>query len=294
MRLLVQTLTLGILLGGIYSLLAVGLSLVFGVLRLVNFAHGETAMLGSYAAFFAADKLGAPVVLSLFVALVVGGVVGYLTNSLALRPLYSRRIERPAEYAIIVTFMLSQVLMAAAVVAFGPTYRKGPGFWSRDLNIGGWVQVSGDRIVAFGAAVVFIALLMWIVYRTNLGAAWRALTQNALGARVVGIDVQRYANLAVATSGVLAAAGATLLAPLFFVYPTSGSLTLAKAFVIVVIGGLGSIEGTLLGGLTLGLVESFGATYLSSSYRDAYGFLLMILVLLLWPRGLFGKRERAL
>ena len=96
MRLLVQTLTLGILLGGIYSLLAVGLSLVFGVLRLVNFAHGETAMLGSYAAFFAADKLGAPVVLSLFVALVVGGVVGYLTNSLALRPLYSRRIERPA------------------------------------------------------------------------------------------------------------------------------------------------------------------------------------------------------
>ncbi|NIR29363.1 MAG: branched-chain amino acid ABC transporter permease [Gammaproteobacteria bacterium] len=294
MELLVQALALGVLLGGIYALLAVGLSLVFGVLRIVNFAHGELAMLGSYGAFFAAHTVGLPAPVALLGALLVGGLIGYLINATMLRPVFRGKLERPGEYAIIVTFILSQVLLAAAVALFGTSYRNFPSLWETNLNIGGWVFVSGDRVVAFGAALALMGLLLWLVYYTDIGRAWRALTQNPLGARVVGVNVLRYANLAFATAGALAGIAAALLAPLYFIYPTSGMTALVKGFMVVIIGGLGSIWGAIFGGLALGLVETLGAIYISSAYSDAYGFLLMIVVLLLFPHGIFGKAVRAI
>jgi branched-chain amino acid transport system permease protein len=292
-QLLAQALLLGLLQGGLYALLAVGLSLVFGILRVVNFAHGEFAMLGSFAAVFATAMLGLPVWLGLVFAAAAGALVALATNIVVLRPIYLSRMQQKGEYTIIATFMLSQFMIAAATVLFGTTYRRLPGLWDQNLNLFDFFYLSGNRLVAFAAAVVLIAGLFWIVYRTDLGRAWRALTQSPLGASVVGIDVHRQANYAFLVSGALAGIAAALLAPLMFVFPSSGTVALVKAFIVVIIGGMGSIGGALVAGLLLGMVEVLGTIYIASGYTDAYGFALMIAVLLLRPAGLFGKTGRA-
>ncbi len=293
-QLFVQSLILGLLQGGLYALLAVGLSLVFGILRVVNFAHGEFAMLGSFAAFFAVTTLGMPVPAGLVAAAIAGALIAVLTNVIMLRPIYLSRMRQKGEYTIISTFMLSQFLIAAAALLFGTTYRKLPGLWDRNLNFFDYVYLSGNRLVAFGAAVMLIGLLFWIVYRTDIGRAWRALTQNPLGASVVGVDIHRYANYAFLVSGAFAGIAAALLAPLMFVFPSSGVVALVKAFIVVIIGGMGSIGGALAAGLLLGLVEVMGTIYVASGYTDAYGFALMIAVLLLKPSGLLGKVGRTI
>jgi branched-chain amino acid transport system permease protein len=294
MRLLTETVTLGVLIGGIYALVAAGLSLIFGVLRVVNFAHGEMGMIGAFAGYYAGASLGFPPIATVVVAAAAGGAVGYATNALLLRPIYLGRIERPGEYALIVTFALSMLLVASATAVFGPTFRRAESFWDYQIRLGDWLHVAGDRVVAFGGSLVLLGVLFWLIYRTDVGRAWRALTQNRLGAQLVGIDAARLANSAFGVGAGLTAAAAALLAPLYFVYPTSGVLILVKAFVVVIIGGLGSIWGVLLGGLMLGLVETLGSTYISSAYRDAYGFMIMIAILLIWPHGVFGRDLRAL
>lgn len=291
-QLFVQSLLLGLLQGGLYALLAVGLSLVFGILRVVNFAHGEFAMLGSFAAVFAVGALGLPVWMGLIAAAVAGAAIAYATNIIVLRPIYLSRMRQKGEYTIIATFLLSQFLIAAATLSFGTTYRKLPGLWDQNLALFDYVYLSGNRIVAFAAALATIGLLFFVVYRTDVGRAWRALTQNPLGAAVVGIDVNRYANLAFLASGAFAGLAAALLAPLMFVFPASGVIALVKAFIVVIIGGLGSIRGTLFAGLLLGVIEVMGTVYVDTGYTDAYGFALMIAVLLFRPQGLFGRSGR--
>jgi branched-chain amino acid transport system permease protein len=291
-QLFIQSLLLGVLQGGLYALLAVGLSLVFGILRVVNFAHGEFAMLGSFAAVFAVGMLGLPVWMGLIAAAAAGAAVAFVTNIIVLRPIYLSRMRQKGEYTIIATFLLSQFLIAAATLSFGTTYRKLPGLWEKNLAIFDYLYLSGNRIVAFLAAIAMIGLLFFIVYRTDIGRAWRALTQNPLGAAVVGIDVNHYANLAFLASGAFAGLAAALLAPLMFVFPASGVIALVKAFVVVIIGGLGSIRGTLFAGLLLGVVEVLGTIYIDTGYSDAYGFALMIAVLLFRPTGLFGRTGR--
>lgn len=293
-QLFVQSLILGLLQGGLYALLAVGLSLVFGILRVVNFAHGEFAMLGSFAAFFVVTMLGMPVLAGLVAAAAAGALVAVLTNIIVLQPIYLSRMRQKGEYTIIATFMLSQFLIAAATLLFGTTYRKLPGLWDSNLNFLDYIYLSGNRLVAFGAAIFLIGFLFWTVYFTDTGRAWRALTQNPLGASVVGVDVHRYANYAFLVSGAFAGIAAALLAPLMFVFPASGVAALVKAFIVVIIGGMGSIGGALAAGLLLGLVEVMGTIYVASGYTDAYGFALMIAVLLLKPSGLFGKTGRSL
>ncbi|BCG97822.1 branched-chain amino acid ABC transporter permease [Mesorhizobium sp. 131-2-1] len=292
-QLLVQSLLLGLLQGGLYALLAVGLSLVFGILRVVNFAHGEFAMLGSFAAVLAVTTLGLPAWTGLIAAALVGATVAYATNIMVLKPIYLSRMRQKGEYTIIATFMLSQFLIATATLVLGTTYRKLPGLWDQNLAIFEYIYLSGNRIVAFVAALILVAVLFFIVYRTDTGRAWRALTQNPLGASVVGINVNRYANYAFMLSGAFAGVAAALLAPLMFVFPSSGVVALVKAFIVVIIGGMGSIGGTLLAGLLLGVVEVMCTIYIATGYTDAYGFALMIAVLLFRPAGLFGRAGRA-
>jgi branched-chain amino acid transport system permease protein len=160
------------------------------------------------------------------------------------------------------------------------------------VTIGDWIRVSGDRVVGFGAAIALIAALLWVIRSTDTGRAWRALAQSRLGAQVVGVDVRALSNRAFAASGALAGASAALVAPILSVYPAGGDSALIKSFIAVIIGGLGSVPGSLIGGLLLGLVEALGAVYVSSAYTDAYGFLIMAFVLLLWPTGLFGRKVR--
>lgn len=289
-----QALALGILQGGLYALMATGLTLVFGVLRAVNFAHGEIAMLGAYGAFFAISLLGLPLPLAVLAAGLAGGLAGYLTNHLILAPIYRRRMDNRDEFVVIATFLLSQFLIALATIGFGTAYRRIPGFWNQNLRLFDTIFLSGNRIAAFLVAMVALAGLFHVVHRTNIGRAWRALTQSPLGAASVGIDVRRYADYAFAAAGALAGIAATLMTPLVVLNPAFGVSAVVKAFVVVIIGGLGSIPGSLVAGLLLGLVESFGSIYVSSAYTEAYGCVLMILVLLLRPAGLFGLAQRRL
>lgn len=292
MDVLVQTLILGVMIGGVYALMGVGLNLIFGVMRVANFAHGVFYMLGGYAAYFITVASGVPLPLAMLGAMLVGGAVGYFVNAVLLRPVYRKRMDRPGEFTLIVTFALGLIGVSAATAFLSASYRRFPGMWPDTLSLGGVVHFSGDRLVAFLAAVLLVGGLLWLVRFTDLGRAWRALTQNRTGAQVVGVDVFRLANLAFATSGALAAAAGAVLVPLYLAYPSMGDPVVVKSFVIVVLGGLGSIGGSLAGGFLLGLAEALGSVYISSGYTDAYGFVIMLLVLLFLPRGLFGTQQR--
>ena len=207
MTLVLQTVVLGILQGGLYALVAMGLSLIFGVLRAVNFAHGEIAMIGAYAAYFAVSALGLPLPLAIAAAGLAGGALGYVTNHFVLSPIYTRRMDNRDEFVVITTFLLSQFLIAAATLGFGTSYRRVPGFWNHNLRLFDVLFLSGNRLCAFAAAMLVVGILFYVVHRTDLGRAWRALTQNPLGAASVGIDVRRYADLAFATAGALTPSG---------------------------------------------------------------------------------------
>ena len=165
-------------------------------------------------------------------------------------------LERPGEYALIVTFAISLIVGSSMLVIFGGFYHRPPGFWPDTVSIGDWIRVSGDRVVGFGAAIALIAALLWVIRSTDTGRAWRALAQSRLGAQVVGVDVRALSNRAFAASGALAGASAALVAPILSVYPAGGDSALIKSFIAVIIGGLGSVPGSLIGGLMLGLVEA--------------------------------------
>ena len=288
-----QTLVLGVMIGGVYALMAVGLNLIFGVMRIANFAHGVLYMAGGYAGFYASHALGTPFFVSVLLAMVAGAALGFAINAVLLRAVYRRRLERPSEFTLIVTFAVSLMGSSAATALFSPDYRRFSGPFPGILQLGP-IHLAGDRVTAFATALLLCAALLWIVARTDVGRGWRALTQNTVGAAVVGIDVFRLANLAFATSGALAAAAGAVLVPLYLAYPTMGDAAVVKSFVIVVLGGLGSVAGSLVGGVILGVAEALGSVYLGSGFADVYGFAIMLLVLLFMPEGLFGAREREL
>ena len=290
----VQLLVLGTAIGGLYALMGVGLNLIFGVMRVANLAHGAFYLIGGYAAVFAGSIMGLPLIVSVVFAILISALAGYLLNASLLRPLYRRRMERPSEFVLIVTFALSLAASSAATAIFSSDYQRIPSFWPGTLDLNGWVLLAGDRIVAFAVAVALIGLLLWVVHGTDIGRAWRALTQNPAGAEVVGIDVFRLSNLAFAAAGALAGAAGAILVPVYLAYPTMGSAVLVKSFVVVILGGLGSIGGSLIAGFILAWAEVFGSIYISPAYSELYGFAIMIFVLLVRPSGLFGKMGRAI
>lgn len=285
----VQILALGTAIGGLYTLMGVGLNLIFGVMRVANMAHGSLYLIGGYVAYLAAGRAHLPLPLAILAAVLVAGGAGYALSATLLRPAQGGRIERPSEFVLIVTFALSLVVSSGATLAFSSDYQRIDGFWPVNLNLGGWVLISGDRLVASGFALALIAGLLWLVRFSDIGRGWRALTQSPAGAEIVGIDVRRLSNLAFAASGALAGAAGAILVPVYLAYPSMGSSALVKSFVVVVLGGLGSITGSLVAGLVLAWAEVFGSIYLDAAYSDLYGFAIMIAVLLLRPHGLFGK-----
>jgi len=289
---LVSQIANGLIFGLLYALIALGLSVIFSIMRVVNFAHGEFFMLGGYALFALTVPLGLPAVAALPLAMIAVAVFGVLVERLLLRPIYTERIERTEEYAIILTFGLGLFLQNAALTGIGPFELTPESFFSGSANVIGDLWLSRDRLFAAFMAVVLILLTLFFFYRTWHGKALLATAQNRLGASVVGIDVIAMNRLAVAIASLLAGGAGALIAPIFLVYPDVGVAPVVKAFVIIVLGGLGSIPGAVVGALLLGLTEALGSVYLSVAYRDVYAFLLLIVVLLFRPHGLFGQKER--
>jgi branched-chain amino acid transport system permease protein len=285
----------GLIIGVFYALMAIGLSLIFGILKIVNFAHGEFYMVGAYAYTLGAVRLDMSPWLALPLAFATGAVLGLVVERLLMRPLYtgyaSWNLKRD-EYAVIVTFALSILLVNLVDKFVGPYGFRGPALVGIPRIYLGPVIISGHRLFAVLSAIATILMVLLAVRYSYWGRQIRAVAQNRLGASLAGIDPARVSAMVFALAAGLAAMSGALLANIFNPTPDVGAFPAAKSYVIVVLGGMGSVPGAILGSLLLGVLESFGGVYISYQYRDAYGLILLVLVLLLRPQGLFGEKSR--
>jgi branched-chain amino acid transport system permease protein len=285
----------GLIIGVFYALMAIGLSLIFGILKIVNFAHGEFYMVGAYAYTLAALLLGVPPWIALPLAFLTGGLLGLVIERLLMRPLYSGYVTWSVmrdEYAVIVTFGLSLLLINLVDKVIGPYAYKGPALTGMSRITLGPIIISGHRLVA---AIIAIAVIgaVWLAVRYSYwGRQIQAVSQNRFGAALAGIDPAKASAIVFALAGGLAALSGALLANIFNPTPDVGIFPAIKSYVIVVLGGMGSVPGSVLASLILGVLESFGGVYLSYQYRDTFGLVILILVLLFRPQGLFGERRR--
>jgi len=272
--------------------MALGITFIYSIVRLINWAMGSFYMVGSYLQFilvtqvFGVDRWWIAVPITVAVVFVLGAAL----EPVLIRPMFKEGIERKDEYATVVTIALLLLMTAVASGLSGP-YQRTPGSSLPTVMLGP-LPVSGARFAAFVATLVALGLFFLFIRKTWLGMALRAAADSRVGVQTAGVDVQRLDQFAFGGGVALAALAGALLAPVFLVYPTDGAMTTVKGFEIIIIGGLGSIPGALIGGVLLGVVESLGTVMLAPQYQNAYGFLLVLIVLLIRPVGLFGKRLR--
>lgn len=276
------------ILGGTYALLGIGLTLIFGIMRVVNFTHGELYAFGAYCMYALVMLFGVNFFAALALAMLFGGIMGGAIELLLLNRLRGADIDTTMLVMIgawIVMQNSEQLVWSGVALSI-----KSP-FPAEPLVLGP-LSVSWNRVYVFVIALVLIAVTYYVVNRTRLGKAMRATFQDRDTAALMGVRIERIHTATFALGSSLAAAAGALLGPVFVVAPTMGDLAASKAFAIVILGGLGNITGATLGGFILAFVEEIGAGYISSGYRDAMGFLLIILILLVRPTGLFARKER--
>jgi branched-chain amino acid transport system permease protein len=290
--LLSQYVLSGVVIGVVYSLMALGITFIYGIMKMINWAMGEFYMIGSYVQYALLATVLGPGRWWIALPLAMGAVfvLGLVTQRVLLRPMYVRGIERRDEYATIVTIVLMVLFRNLAVVLGGPN-QYAPRDYARPTTLL-TLPISGNRFVALLATLVLLGLFYLLVKHTWIGAAFRGAAQNRVGIQTAGVDVLRLDMVAFGVGVALAAAAGALLAPDFLVYPEGGAISTFKGFEIIVIGGLGSILGSVVGGVLLGLIEALGSVFLSPAYKDLYGFVFLIGLLVIRPTGLFGERER--
>lgn len=290
--LLLEQLLNGLITGSIYALFAVGLALTLGVMDLVNTAHGEMYMVGAYAALAAMLSMSGQPWIYLPVAALAGFLLGVAIDLTMLRPLRHRRGVDLHMVSLILTFGISIALQNLGIYVLSARYQKAPELLSGATTVGDMVFIN-QHLLTFGMAVVLTALLFLFLQFTRVGYAIRATAQNSSAARLVGIDTDRIASITFGLGASLAALSGALLGPLYYVHPTMGTNIMMKGFAIVIVGGMGSIPGAIAAGFLLGISESVGGLFLSYSYKEAIGFMLLAVTLLLRPSGLWGKPVRA-
>jgi branched-chain amino acid transport system permease protein len=284
--LILQSLLNGLLGGGVYSLMAVGLTLIFGVMRIVNFAHGDMMVWGMYLAWLAATRWGIDPSLGFLLAAAVLFVLGVLVQ----RGLVDRVLEAPHEMQILLLLGLALVLENSALVAFGPEPRRVRSPLALATVWLGPVFVDVARLVTFLLALTATFALYLFLRRTDLGRAMRAAADNAYGALVVGTDVRRVYAAAFGIGAACVGAAGALVSPILPFQPSSGLPASVTSFNIVIIGGMGSLLGAFVGGLIVSVAESLGAVFLNPSMKELVSFALLIVILLVRPAGLFGRR----
>lgn len=282
-----QTVVSGLLLGGIFALVAVGLSLIFGVMKILNFAHGDFLMLGMYFAFFLSVMLGVDPYLSAVAALPVFFGLGWLVQSYLIRPV----LKAPENIQILLTVGLSLFLQNLAMFLFSPDFQSlRVSYGGNTLSIMG-VSISYVRLVASVIAISATLGLYLLLGRTDIGKALRACAEERLGSLAVGINVDRMYNIAFGLGIACVALAGVLMTPFFYIAPQVGLPFTLTAFVVAVLGGLGSLPGALIGGFIIGLIEAVGEILLPSpSMKQMATFGVFLLILLLRPQGLFGGR----
>lgn len=284
-ELLAQIFVNGLLLGGIYAVAALGLSLVFGIMDIVNLAHGHMLMLGAYIAILLFASLGVTPLVGMFVAMGILFVFGVLLQKFLLSHVVDEGLEQP----IIVLFGLALVLQSLGRIVLGSDARSSElGIPGESVEVGS-VLLSFPRTVTFVVAVVLILGTWAFLQYTVTGQAIRATAQDRNAARYMGIDTDRIYLVTLGLGTALAGAAGAMLSMLFPITPFVGWSYLLKAFAVVVLGGVGSIAGTLVGGLILGVAENVGSLYLGGGFRDIISFTIFLVVLLVKPHGLFGR-----
>jgi branched-chain amino acid transport system permease protein len=297
MQTLLQNLLNGIAAGSIYALIALGYTMVYGILKLINFAHGDVFMIGSFVGYYAGRKLAQtnPGDLSLpyaaaimLLAMIVCGFLGYLNERIAYRPL--RNAPRIA--SLITAIGVSFFLEYGGQFFFGPDPKFFPTLVEKHvINLGG-VVTTNYQLIVLGVAIVFMGLLQYIVYGTKFGRAMRAVSFNFETASLMGIPTDRVISTTFVIGSMLAAVAGILYGLSYpKIEPLMGIMPGLKAFVAAVLGGIGNVPGAVVGGLVIGIVESFVGGSQFSNYRDAIAFVILIVILLFRPSGLFGKYQ---
>ena len=284
METFVQSLVSGILTGSLYAMIGVGLTVVFGVMGIINLAHGELVMLGMYGAVWALTLWR----LDPFVSILLWTPVMFLGGMLVYRFLLKAIIPGGELNTLLYTAGLSLLIANLALFVWTGDYRTIKLAYAILPMRPFGIAVPIPLAIAFGLAVLITGALYVFLTRTDLGRAIRATSQNSEAAALLGVNVDRISMVTFGLGSALAGAAGVLLAPSLYLYPTVGEILVVKCFVIVVLGGLGSVAGAIAGGVLLGLVESLGAVYVSVAYKDTIGFMLFLLVLLFRPSGLLG------
>lgn len=285
MQIFLQSLISGILIGGVYALIGIGLTIIFGVMRVINFAHGELLMVGMYATYFLFTLGGIDPFLSILITI----PVMFLFGAVLQKVFINRILGALPQNQILLTVGLGLIMTNATMLAFTSDYKiLSTTYSSSSVRLLG-ISVSLPLVISFAITVAITLALYWFLLRTDTGQAIRATAQDREAARLMGINVNRMSILAFGLGAALAGTAGALISPTYYIFPQVGSTFTLKAFVITVLGGMGSIVGATLGGVLIGVAESVGGLYLGSGWKEVVVFVLFLLVLLFKPSGFFGK-----
>ena len=279
----------GLTQGSIYALIAIGFVIIFGTMNLVTFAHGEVYMAGAFAGYFALTVWHLPWYIALVLGMVVGWILGYLMEKVAFRPLRGAGHMPP----LLITIGLSIMIRDLVHIFFGAENRPVPSIYEQTFEVAG-TQVSVLQVLLLAIAAFLIVILRLLIYGTKIGRAMRATAQDHEAAYAMGVNVNRVFSISFSLASCLGGAAGVMVGMYYnAVYATMGGSAGLKGFAACIFGGLTSIPGAILGGLIIGMVENLTVQYLASGYRDIVAFLVLVVVLVLRPQGLLGRRMRA-
>lgn len=285
-----QQLINGISLGSIYALIALGYTMVYGIIKLINFAHGDIYMVGAYVGFFATTTLHLPFFPALLLAMASAAIAGMIIEKLAYRPLRNH----PKIAVLITAIGVSLLLEYGGILLLTPQPRTFPEiFPTKAYELWGGLIINNQQVVILSVALLLMVVLTYVVQRTKVGKAMRAVSYDTDAALLMGIDVDRIISYTFAIGSALAAAAGVLVGVYYnSIDPLMGIMPGLKAFVAAVLGGIGVIPGAMLGGLLMGVIEAMVSGFISSTFRDAAAFGILIMILLFRPAGLLGKNVR--
>ncbi|WKY49233.1 branched-chain amino acid ABC transporter permease [Eubacteriaceae bacterium ES3] len=287
--LFLQQLINGLNVGSIYALIAIGYTMVYGIIKLINFAHGEIMMFGAYFAFIAATSYNMPVWAIFLTSMVIMAVLGVAIEFIAYRPLRNA----PRLSALITAIGVSIFLQNLALLIFKADPKVMPKLFPEKIFYLGTIEISSTTLITVGLSIVFMILLDLYIRKTKQGRAMRAVSEDKDAAILMGINVNRTISLTFALGSALGALGGVLYSVAYIqVFPTMGVMPGLKAFIAAVLGGIGIVPGAMLGGFIIGMVETMTKAYISTTWADAIVFAILIIVLLFKPTGILGKNTR--
>jgi len=280
-----QAVLSGVLIGGIYALIGIGMSIIFGVMRIINFAHGDILMLGMYLSYYLFALAG----IDPFVSVLIIIPIMFAFGALLQKVFINRMLDALPQNQLLLTIGLGLIMSNAMMLAFTSDYKiLTTSYSSASVTLAG-ISISEPLAISFLITAGITALLYWFLTRTDTGQAIRATAQDAQAAQLMGINVKRMGMIAFGIGGALAATAGALISPTYYIYPQVGSAFTLKAFVITVMGGMGSVVGATIGGIIIGVTESVSSVCISSGWKDVVVFAVFLLVLLFKPAGLMGK-----